>query len=252
MKSVTLAVVLVMMIPGFSSAAEFSAHEWKAPNGFLVRYRLVEPEKVEEGKVYPLVLFMHGLGERGTDNEKQLKHGARGIAETAEKLGEPIFLIAPQCPPDRLWSPVDEKKTVLTAAKEPNQATEGVLALVEEFSKTHPVDAKRFYVTGLSMGGFATWDMLGRAPEKIAAAMPVCGGGDVELVARYKEVPVRAYHGDADEVVPLSASERMVAALKAAGGNGELIVYPGVRHDSWTRTYSDPEALRWLLAQRKP
>lgn len=245
------ATVFAMMIPGFSKAVEFSAHEWVAPNGFTVRYRLVEPKKVEEGKVYPVILFMHGLGERGTDNEQQLKHGARSIAEVAEKLGEPVYLIAPQCPPDRWWSPVDEKKTLLTAGKEPNQATEGVLALVADFSAKHPVDAKRFYVTGLSMGGFATWDMLGRAPERIAAAMPVCGGGDVDLVERYKDVPIRTYHGDADEVVPLAASERMIAALEAAGAKPGFIVYPGVRHDSWTRTYADPEALKWLLSQRK-
>lgn len=250
MRSVVIG--LGLLAAGVADAAEFSAHEWKAPNGFEVKYRLVEPEKVEEGKVYPLILFLHGVGERGTDNEQQLKHGARAIAEAAEKLTEPVYLIAPQCPPDRWWSPVDETKTFLTAANEPNQATEGLLALVADFSAKKPVDSKRFYVTGLSMGGFGTWDILGRAPEKIAAAMPVCGGGDAALVARYKDVPIRIYHGDQDEVVPLAASQRMVAALKLVGNTPDFIIYPGVKHNSWTRTYKDLDSVRWLLSHRKP
>src|SRR5690606_16787617 len=110
------------------------------------------------------------------------------------------YLIAPQCPQKVWWATPDEPKIRLLAAKEPNPRLEAVMALVEEISKKHPVDPKRFYVTGLSMGGFGTWDLLGRVPEKIAAAMPVCGGGDPSIAGRYKDVPIWAFHGDADKV----------------------------------------------------
>lgn len=243
----------IMTLCSGAAAADFTAHEWTAPNDFTVRYRLSSPEKIEEGKAYPVILFLHGLGERGTDNEAQLKHGARAIVETTTRLGQPVFVIAPQCPPDRWWSPVDGPPYVrLTAADQPNPATEGVLALIEDFSQKNPADPKRLYVTGLSMGGFATWDILGRSPEKIAAAMPVCGGGNTELVSRFKDIPIRTYHGDKDTVVPLEASRRMITALENAGGKPELIIYPGVQHDSWTRTYASPDALKWLLSHTKP
>jgi predicted peptidase len=139
----------------------------------------------------------------------------------------------------------------LVAATEPNVKTEALLALVAEFSKTHPVDLSRFYVTGLSMGGFGTWDILGRAPEKIAAALPVCGGGDRKLIFRFKDVPIWAFHGDQDPTVPVSATQTMIEALKEAGGEPKLTIYPGVKHDSWTQTYANPEVIRWLFSHRK-
>ncbi|RYD29767.1 MAG: phospholipase, partial [Verrucomicrobiaceae bacterium] len=157
---------------------------------------------------------------------------------------------APQCPPDRWWSPVDREAWKLSAAKEPNNLLDGLLELVEKTSREQPVDPKRFYVTGISMGGFATWDLLGRAPKKIAAAIPICGGGDTDLVRRYGNVPIWAFHGDADPVVPVRTTKDMVAALEKAGGKPKVTYYPGVEHDSWTQTYSNPDVIRWLLDQR--
>jgi predicted peptidase len=236
-----------------ANAAELAAHEWKAPNGIEMPYRLAVPEKVEPGKSYPLILFMHGAGERGSDNTKQLKHGIASILENAAKLNEPCFLIAPQCPSEIWWADLDERKLRLKAASAPNPRLEAVIALVDDFSKSHPVDPKRLYITGISMGGFATWYILGQQPDKFAAALPICGGGDPipELVSRFKDVPLWTFHGDKDTVVPVEASLDMIAALERAGGKPKLTVYPGVQHDSWTRTYADPEPLRWLLSQRK-
>lgn len=234
------------------SAAPPEAREWKAPDGTVVRYRWAAPERVEEGKTYPLVLFLHGSGERGTDNTAQLKHGVLPIIENAAKLGTPCFLIAPQCPADRWWAPIDRSTMRLSAADKPNALLEAVLALVDETLRTQPVDPKRFHVTGISMGGFATWDLLGRAPGKIASAMPVCGGGDPSLAARFKDIPIRVIHGEADEVVPAKCSREMIEALEKAGAKPASDFYPGVGHDSWTRTYADPEMVRWLLSHRKP
>lgn len=250
MRSILL--FLVMIASSKCLAAELSPEMWTpAEGGLALPYRLSVPAKIEEGKTYPLVLFMHGLGERGTDNTAQLKHGVRAIVEQAEKLNEPCFVIAPQCPPDRWWAPVDEKLTHLIAAAAPNAATESVLALIADFSKTHPVDPARFYVTGISMGGFATWDILGRAPDKIAAALPVCGGGDASLAPRFKDVPIWTFHGDADPTVPVLSTLEMITTLKQAGGTPKVTIYPGVKHDSWTITYANPEVIRWMFQQRK-
>jgi predicted peptidase len=225
--------------------------EWTAPDGTVIKYRWSIPEKIEPGKIYPLVLFLHGSGERGDDNTAQLRHGVLPIINGAEKLGTPVFLIAPQCPGDRWWSPADSSRTRLTAADQPNPLMEAVLALVSGIQKTHPVDPKRFHVTGISMGGFGTWDLLGRAPARIASAVPVCGGGDPALAPKFKNVPIWAFHGEADNVVPASGTRDMIKALEKAGAKPKVTYYPETGHDSWTRTYDNPEVIRWMLSHSK-
>jgi predicted peptidase len=225
--------------------------EWQAPDGTLIKYRWSAPDKIDPSKNYPLVLFLHGSGERGDDNTAQLKHGVIPIIEGAEKLGTPVFLIAPQCPGDRWWSPADPSKTRLTAAAQQNALLEAVLALVGEIQKTQPVDPRRFYVTGISMGGFATWDLLGRAPDRIASAVPICGGGYPALATKFKHVPVWAFHGEADNVVPARGTRDMIEALEKAGAKPKATYYPETGHDSWTRTYENPEVIRWMLGHSK-
>lgn len=232
-------------------AGQPEAREWTAPDGTVVKYRWSAPETLEAGKTYPLVLFLHGAGERGDDNSAQIKHGVLPLLEGANKLKQPCFLIAPQCPAERWWAPVNRETMGLSAAKQPNSLLDSVLALVEETLKKQPVDAKRFYVTGLSMGGFATWDLLGRAPGRIAAAVPICGGGDPTQVAKFKDIPIHAFHGEADSVVPVRTTRDMITALEKAGGKPAVTYYPGVNHDSWTQTYDDPELIRWLFEQRQ-
>ena len=236
---------------GLALGAPPEAREWKAPDGTLVKYRWSEPPTLEPGKTYPLVLFLHGAGERGDDNAAQLKHGVLPILEAANKLGEPCFLIAPQCPADRWWAPIRRDTMRLKAADQPNNMLDSVLALVDATLKSHPVDPKRFYVTGLSMGGYATWDLLGRVPERIAAAVPICGGGDPALAEKFKDIPIWAFHGEADATVPVKTTRDMITALEKAGGKPKATYYPQVNHDSWTRTYQDPEVIRWMFAQRK-
>ena len=217
-----------------------------------VLYRLAAPEKTEEGKQYPLVLFLHGAGERGTDNKAQLKHGVNDILKGAADLGESVYLIAPQCPPERWWAEATPDRLRLKDAGGDNSLLAAVLALVEETAKKHPIDRKRIYITGISMGGFGTWDMLARSPQMWAAAIPICGGGDPKTAGKFKHVPIMIFHGKADEVVPPKSSELMSAALIEAGGDVELCLYHEVGHDSWTQTYKDTEVIKWLFAQRKP
>ncbi len=243
---------LILMLASTSIlAAEPLAKTWKAPDGTEVLYRFSSPAEPEEGKKYPLVLFLHGSGQRGTDNTAQMGNGFKAILENAAKLNEPIYLLAPQCPPGRWWSAPAEGYLALANAQGENKLLAAILALVTEKTGTHFVDADRIYVTGLSMGGFATWDLLGRSPETFAAAIPICGGGDISQVESYKHIPIRIFHGDQDQVVPTAASVIMADALKAAKGKAELTIYEGVGHDSWTQTYGNEEVIKWLLSQKK-
>jgi predicted peptidase len=248
MKMMILASILSVSVVG---GAEPEAREWQAPNGTLVKYRWHAPEPVEPGKTYPLILFLHGAGERGSDNAAQLKHGVSPILEGARKLGEPCFLIAPQCPKDQWWGPLKLSNKPSDATAKPASLLDAVLALAESMTKTHPIDPKRFYVTGLSMGGYGTWSLLAQAPNKIAAAVPICGGGDPAQAAKFKRVPIWAFHGEADPVVPVTTTRAMIAALEKAGGKPKATYYPKVQHDSWTQTYADPAVFKWLFAQRR-
>lgn len=236
---------------GAALSAQPDAREWKAPDGTVLKFRWHAPENLEAGKTYPLVLFLHGAGERGDDNIAQLKHGVIPILSAAEKLKQPYFLIAPQCPASLWWTPINRKTMQPSETGAPNPLLDAVLALVDETMKTRPVDSNRFYVTGISMGGYATWDLLGRAPGKIAAAIPICGGGNPEFAAVFKDIPIHAFHGDADEAVPVGKTREMIAALKKAGGNPMVTYYPGVGHDSWTRTYGNLEIIRWMFEQQR-
>ncbi|MBO1004015.1 prolyl oligopeptidase family serine peptidase [Pseudogracilibacillus auburnensis] len=189
-----------------------------------------------ENKSYPLVLFLHGRGERG-DNLNLVK--AHGPAKLAEKKEFPFILISPQCPieiPRYSTWPV---------------YTDELIALVDDIIERYRVDEKRVYVTGLSMGGYGTWDIAKKYPEKFAAAAPICGGGSTKDIERLKNIPVWAFHGAKDDVVLIEESKEMVEALRAVGGNVKFTIYPNANHDSWTETYNNPEFYTWLLSQKK-
>lgn len=245
----TLLILAAMLMP---LAAKPEAKTFKAADGTELLYRFSTPEKTGEGETYPLVLFLHGAGERGTDNKAQLRNGVKDILKGAEKLGQPVFLIAPQCPPEQWWAEPREDRLALKDAGGKNPLLDAVLALLEETAKNHPVDRKRIYVTGLSMGGFGTFDLLARSPQTWAAAIPICGAGDPTSVSKFKDIPIRIFHGADDEVVPPKGSELMAGALQDYGGKAELTLYAGVGHNSWDKTYGDTEVIKWLLAQKKP
>ena len=242
--------VYVTMLTG-AACAEPEARVWNFGSDFSLPYRWSAPEKLEPGKRYPLVLFLHGSGERGNDNTSQMNHGVKPILKGAKELDEPTFLIAPQCPCDVWWAPITGDRLKLTEAGKPNLVMDEVVGLLDEILKSHPVDPARVYVTGLSMGGFGTWDLLARIPGKIAAAVPICGGGDPDTVDKFKDVPIWVIHGEVDPVVPIAASRLMIAALKEVGVEPKTTLYPNVAHDSWTQAYDNPELIQWLFAQRK-
>jgi predicted peptidase len=218
-------------------------------------YRLLKPDDYDKGGDvrYPLVVFLHGIGERGADNAKQLLHGVTEFVKESTRKKHSCFLAAPQCPPDNLWvfvTPWDVSGN-LSLAKSPTQPTAMVLDLIDSLSKEYRIDADRIYLTGISLGGYCTWDLASRYPGLFAAAMPICGGGDPAKAEKLAKLPIWAFHGDADTSVPVERSRDMIAAIKKAGGAPKYTEYKGVGHDSWTPTYKNDEVLDWLFEQKK-
>ena len=219
-----------------------------------VRYRLLKPAAIEPGKKYPAVLFLHGAGERGDDNRKQLLYFPEWMTRSEWREKYPCYLIAPQCPSEKWWSGTrrpSEKPVDATVAAAPAE-NEISLDILQSLAKELPIDTKRIYLTGLSMGGYGSWMLAAKHPQLFAAVVPICGGGDPSTAGELKDIPIWAVHGDADKVVPPAKSREMIEAVKAAGGSPKYTELPGVGHDSWTAAYNDPNGvLPWMFKQRK-
>jgi predicted peptidase len=230
----------------------FEAKTYTDANGEKLLYRELAP-KLESGKKYPLVIFLHGAGERGDDNKVQLVHGMKDFASDQNMKNYPAFVIAPQCPNEKKWAEVDWSKDSHTTPAEPSTSMRLCHELIEKMVKELPIDADRIYITGLSMGGYGTWDALSRWPDLFAAALPICGGGDddPEVVEKFKHVPIWVVHGDKDEAVKVERSRKMVKALEVVGGKPIYTEMKGVGHDSWTATYANPETFKWMFSQKK-
>lgn len=213
------------------------------------RYRLLAPAAPVAGERYPLVLFLHGAGERGRDNDKQLKYLPTWLAEPALRDRHPCFLLAPQCREGERWVDVSWADTTSAPQGAPTTDLLAAVAAMQHVIAHEAVDPARIYLTGLSMGGFGTWDLAARQPERFAAILSICGGGDEATAPRLAKLPIWCFHGDADTVVPVERSRRMIEAVRAAGGNPKYSELPGVGHDSWTPAYRDPTVLDWLFAQ---
>ena len=193
-----------------------------------IRYLLYLPEGYgAESRRWPLVLFLHGSGERGRNLNLVKQHGPPKLVEQGRKFD--FILVSPQCPEDESWS------------------SPALCALLDDINAHYAVDQSRVYVTGLSMGGQGTWDLALDYPERFAAIAPICGRSNTLRARRLSKVPVRAYHGAIDNVVPVEESVNMVDALKMCGGKPELVIYPGTGHDSWTQSYDNPELYEWML-----
>lgn len=221
--------------------------------GEKLLYRYHAPKQIVPGKKYPLVVLFHGAGERGSNNWAQLVHGASEILDYAQRTGEEIFFIAGQVPLKCQWvnHPWNAQKHLMSP--QPSTSLRLALALVDQLLKEQPIDARRVYATGISMGGYGTWEAVTRRPELFAAAIPICGGGDTTQAGRIKELPIWCFHGDKDGAVPVVRSRDMVQAIKAAGGTKiQYREYPGFGHNCWDATYRDDTVLKWLFAQRKP
>jgi len=220
-------------------------------DGKKLPYRLLQPMHVDPKEKYPLVVFLHGAGERGDDNEAQLRHGVREFLTPENRKDRPCFLIAPQCPAEQKWVDVDWAADSHVQPKGPSAPMRLVLGLIDQTRKDYPIDPKRIYVTGLSMGGFGTWDLLARRPDLFAAAVPICGGGDETTAPKIAKIPIWAFHGAKDPTVKVGRTRAMIEALKKAGGEPKYTEYPDAGHDSWVPAYKDAAMMKWLFAQKK-
>jgi predicted peptidase len=160
-------------------------------------------------------------------------------------------LIAPQCPENAKWVEVDWSASTHQQPKEPSESARLTLELIAALQKEFSIDPQRIYLTGLSMGGYGTWDLLARRPELFAAGVPVCGGADESTAPKIKNLPIWAFHGAKDQAVKVERSRNMIAALKHTGGKPKYTEYPNVGHDSWNPAYKDAEMFAWLFAQKR-
>ena len=245
-----------LALPPIAPAADswqqlYEVKTYQNAKGKTLPYRLLKPQKIEPGKRYPLLLFLHGLGERGADNARQLKHGAGEFAKAENRRKYPCFVVAPQCPADKRWVRGKLKSPEYVMSATPSEPMALALESIEKLAADLPVDQRRIYVTGLSMGGFGTWDVIERRPDFFAAAIPICGRGDPAHAAKLKNLPLWAFHGEQDPLVPVGRTKVMIEAIRKAGGTPKMTIYPGVGHDSWTATYANPEVLAWLFEQKK-
>ena len=232
-KYFTLLIVLTLWIatPAVAEDDDQTAQRLDVTVHIEMGYLLSLPKGYEEKESWPLLLFLHGSGERGDDLELVKKHGPPKLI--AEGKDFPFIVVSPQCPSGQSWEPYE------------------LNVLLNDLSGKYKVDQDRIYVTGLSMGGFGTWRLAVAMPRRFAAIAPVCGGGDLSSARRLRSLPIWVFHGAKDKAVPVELSEEMVAAIEKAGGTPKLTIYPDAEHDSWTETYNNPDLYEWLLAQKR-
>ncbi|MEM8954654.1 MAG: prolyl oligopeptidase family serine peptidase [Verrucomicrobiota bacterium] len=234
--TLTLALLVSLLLSPLSHANQSPKNlKTTQKKSIDIDYLLYLPDdyKHNSHKKYPLLLFLHGAGERGADVDKVRAHGPPKLIDQGKSF--PFIVASPQCPADSWWD------------------SEELMLLIESLEKIHPIDPARIYLTGLSMGGYGTWELATKYPEKFAAIAPICGGGKAWLAARrLQDIPIWVFHGAKDPVVPLSESQEMVDALKKKGHqNIKFTVYPDSTHDSWTETYNNPDLYSWLLSYQK-
>ncbi len=226
---------LTALLSVFSPAAELvlATFEEKSTRTLGYDYLIARPDGDAPEKGWPLVVFLHGAGERGSNLENLKRHGPPKLITAGEDI--PAIVIAPQCPQNRVWDPHIVK------------------ALADKVAAEERTDPGRTYLTGLSMGGFGTWETASEYPDTWAAIAPICGGAGIRILTleRLAKMPCWIFHGADDPVVPVKFSEDAHAALTRLGAPVKISVYPGVGHDSWTRTYEDEGFWKWLLAQHR-
>ncbi len=216
------------------------AHAFKKKIDLTIKsdYLLYLPETYNSSqKKWPLILFLHGAGERGNDLDQVKRHGPPKLIAKGKK-DLPFIIVSPQCPKNGWWAN--------------NIQMKALNLLLDEIISKYRVDKDRIYLTGLSMGGYGTWSLAAENPERFAAIAPICGGGDPHTAKKLAKMPIWVFHGGKDKVVPIDKSQKMVEALKKAGNEVKFTVYPEAGHNSWAKTYDNPELYKWFLDHSRP
>lgn len=253
-KLILLLSVLLLSLEFIAAQDEYERSVFVSSSGDSLNYRLLEPEVMQAGEKYPLVLFLHGAGERGNDNEKQLTHGGQMFLNPVNREKYPAFVLFPQCPESGYWAyenrPQSFIPTQMPVGKEMPSVFQAVKELLDMYLANPQVDKSRVYIMGLSMGAMGTYDMVSRFPDIFAAAVPICGTVNPTRLSAAKNVAFRIFHGDADDVVPVAGSRQAYKALKVAGASVEYIEFPGCNHGSWNLAFNYPDFMKWIFDQR--
>lgn len=238
-----------------AAMAAFEAHTFRSNNGDTLPYRMLWPEGYDEHDTmrYPLVVFLHGAGERGNDNRLQLTHGTPLFLEN--RAAFPAIVLMPQCASTDYWAQMEKLPNgdrLFHFNEHPNPSLAAVIDLVEHFSSHPSVDTERRYLMGLSMGAMGAFELLARCPDLFAAAALICGGTNPALLPLYAhQVPLWIFHGESDNVVAVENSRRLVRALQDKQAVVRYNEYPGVGHNSWDNAFAEPELLPWLFQYRR-
>jgi len=214
-----------------------------------IPYRLLYPGNYNKSRSYPLVLFLHGAGAQGNDNESQLQEVPLVLLKAAAGTQNACFVLAPQCPKEDAWVWFPQYP-LCSSAKEPSKACRLTLEIIDSLVNSRLIDPTRIYVTGLSLGGEGTFDIITRRPHFFAAAVPICGIADTAKVDLMKHTPLWIFHGELDEINPVGYSRNMVNALQKCGSKPIYTEYKGVNHDSWTNAYSEPDLIKWMFSHQ--
>lgn len=259
MKNILAFILVIVSATAISQDLSlYQKKEYTYGEGKILPYRILYPENYDKSRKYPLVLFLHGAGERGNNNEKQLIHGSKLFLNANNRQNYPAIVVFPQCPENSFWSSVNvnRNKTPITFEfNYDNSITwplDAVQKLMTQLLKNEAVDKKRCYITGLSMGGMGTFEMLYRFPKLFAAALPICGGGDaLRYDERVKKTTFWIFHGDADAVVNVNESRAMVEKLKSLKVDVTYTEYKNVNHNSWDNAFAESTFLSWMFLQKK-
>lgn len=256
MKNLCLIIICSLALyscPPIPETGLYNKEIWLGVNGSSLPYRILYPDDFNpsQNKKYPVVLFLHGAGERGDDNESQLQHIAQKFLEKDIKNKYPTIVIFPQCPKKEYWANIVKRWSKINSSMPPTPPMAKVMSLMDEIYLNQYVNKNQIYLAGLSMGGFGTFDLLSRKPEMFAAAIAICGGADLDKVQNYKDIPIQIFHGAKDPVVPVKLSQDVHQALVAINGKSTYTEYSEGDHLVWDKAFNDPNLFSWLFKQKK-
>nr|WP_294907399.1 prolyl oligopeptidase family serine peptidase [uncultured Lacibacter sp.] len=262
MKQISFAIALLFALFTNAQTQDMNLYEkqWFIQYGDTLPYRILLPENYDAAKTYPLIIFLHGRGESGSDNERQLTHGAKLFLRDSIRKKYPAIVVFPQCSATNYWSNVqavakDTKNSkrdfYFVADGEPTSQLRLVMGLVDNVVKRYPVQKKQVYVMGLSMGGMGTFELVRRMPKTFAAAVAICGGADPATAKQIAKTNWWIFHGGKDDVVLPAYSVNMVEALKKTKASVKFTLYPDANHNSWDPAFAESELLHWLFQQKK-
>lgn len=256
----TIFLFFFFCISGIINAQDLASFQkrWLVQGADTLPYRILYPLNYDSSKRYPVLFFLHGGGERGTDNTAQLTHGGAFFLQERAKNHFPAFLVFPQCARNSYWSNVlrihdttGARTFQFLPGGEPTRSMQLLTMLVQQLVSSLPVNKEQVYVGGLSMGGMGTFELVRRMPKVFAAAFAICGGADPATAKPISGISWWIFHGLKDDVVDPAFSKNMATALKAAGAPVKLTLYPEAGHNSWDSAFVEKNLLPWLFSQHQ-